>query len=157
MDTHFPSEVEVDELLGMLVGRRVGLAPGRSLSLYSGAAVGLYTRDDGSICAAAICDLPLAVYLGSALAMVPPRVAQDQLKKRSLGEMGPDALHEVMNIAASLFNGGSTAHVRLSGMSIKPAPLSSEAMERLGSPRRRMDLRVDVGGYGEGELSLLAA
>ncbi len=49
-------------------------------------------------------DLALSAYAGAALALVPATLAEQAVEERNLPEQITETLHEVLNIAAALFN-----------------------------------------------------
>jgi hypothetical protein len=116
--------------------------------------VGSYVDDTGTIRAVVFCDLVLGNVLGAALALVPaPRVAEALEAGAVLGDLA-DNTREVLNVSASMFNHGA-AHLKLKATWVVPEPVDGDVVEFLRTPSRRSDLRVDVPGYGEGELALL--
>jgi hypothetical protein len=123
--------------------------PGRDVHV-----VGSYADDEGALRAVVLCDQPLGIVLGAALALVPrPRVEQ-ALATGLVPEDLAENTREVLNVGASLFNSGA-AHLKLSDTWVVPQPVGDDVVGFLRVPCQRADLRVDVPGYGEGVLAVL--
>jgi hypothetical protein len=151
MTSTLPSAMAVRQLLERLLGRGIDTAAcppptGRT------AVLGLYVCDRGRMTTVLTLDLPLAAYLGSSLALLPPRVAESTIAD---GELGPDLLEniaEVLNVLAAVLNEHSDTHQRLyAAYPGSEAPADAAAHSKaLGS---RLDLAITVQGYGAGTLS----
>ena len=116
--------------------------------------VGSYVDDAAQLRAVVFCDLALGNVLGAALALVPPPRVQEALETGAvLGDLA-DNTREVLNVVASMFNHAG-AHLKLKDTWVVPEPVADDVVGFLREPCRRVDLRVDVAGYGEGLLVLL--
>jgi hypothetical protein len=67
-----------------------------------------------------------------------------------------EAVYEVVNIAASMFNGEGVRHSKLYKLYAPGEPVPSD-IAGLGAAFNRIDLVVDVEGYGKGALSIVLA
>jgi hypothetical protein len=151
MVSTLPSAMAVRVLLERLLGRdidTVACPPPASRT----AVLGLYVCDRGRMVTVLTLDLPLAAYLGSSLALLPPGTAEAAIGD---GELGPDLLEnvgEVLNVLAAVLNEHSDTHQRLYASYPGPeAPADAAAHSKaLGN---RLDLAITVQGYGEGTLS----
>ena len=118
------------------------------------AVVAVFVTDKLATGAAGACDLPLAAYAGAALGLVPLPQAQEAIGSGVLPEDLTENFAEVVNVLASVFNGGSDApHLKLYKVHGVGETLPTDVASCLGYVVRRLDLRVDVQGYGAGRLS----
>jgi hypothetical protein len=151
MASTLPSAMAIRELLQRLLGRDIDTAAcppptGRT------AVLGLYVCDRGRMTTVLTLDLPLAAYLGSSLALLPPGAAEAAIAD---GTPAPELVEncgEVMNVLASVLNEHSDTHQRLYAAYPGPeAPADAAAYSKaLGN---RLDLAITVHGYGTGTLS----
>jgi hypothetical protein len=151
MTSTLPSSMAVRELLERLLGRDVDtvLCPP---PIAATSVLGLYVCDRDRMTAVLTLDLPLAAYLGSSLALMPPRAAEAAIAD---GELSPDLLEnigEVLNVLAAVLNAHSDTHQRLyQTCPGSEAPADAAAHSKaLGN---RLDLAITVQGYGAGTLS----
>jgi hypothetical protein len=151
-----PSGGDVRGLLNGLFDRPVTVheepqpvLPGRGVKV-----VASYLDDQGALRAVVFCDLVAGCVLGAALALVPMPRVQEALDSGDVPEDLADNTQEVLNVAASLFN-SSAAHLKLRAVQVAPEPVSSDVVDFLRGAPHRVDLRVEVPGYGTGVLALL--
>ena len=151
-----PTAAEVRVLLNGLFDRAVTThdesAPvlkGRDVHV-----VGSYVDDLGAVRAIALADLVLGTVLGAALALIPPPRVEEALATQLIPADLADNTREVLNIAASLFNEGPL-HLKLAQTWVVPEPVGEDVVTFLRSRSTRVDVRVEVPGYGEGVLALL--
>ncbi|QCX28581.1 hypothetical protein [Nocardioides jishulii] len=158
MKVHLPVAKEVRDLLSDLLGKPVSIEPAAPLAPgpKRPATIGVYV-DDSLRVAALICfDLPLSAYAGAAIGLVPPQVAEDAVTQGSLPEVLRENLHEVLNIAVSLFNSAPGAdHLRLHAMHPAGEPTPRDVLVHALTLGRRTDMRVDVPYYGTGIISVV--
>lgn len=158
-DMKLPSTKAVRDLLADLIGREVTVAPGEPVVFGSGATgtAAVYVTDKLQMAAIAVLDLPLTAYLGGALGLLPVGGVEDMLAEGEVSNAGLDNVHEILNVASALFNVPGAPHVKLYSL-VSPGDLPpvdvSSLMKVMG---RRLDLGVDVPGYGSGALSLVLA
>jgi hypothetical protein len=117
--------------------------------------VATYVDDSLQLRSLVLTDLPLSAYAGAALGLMPAAGAQEAIDAAVLPEALADNLYEVLNISASLFNVDGAAHLRLYQVHHIGTPLPPEILARTLTLGRREDLRIEVGGYGEGRFSLV--
>lgn len=159
MEITFPETKAVTDLFTMLLGKRCKVSKGRPLGRRPGdaAAIGVYVADDGTVVAAVICDIALAGAAGTALSMLPPKMAKDCVRTKRMPENVAENLYEVLNVGASLFNGARTAHVRLLNVLHEGARPDSTVQAILRKPGTALDLNIEVQGYDAGQIHVLAA
>lgn len=159
MTISFPESKQVNDLFAMLLGKRCKITNDKPMGRRPGesAAIGIYVDDAGELVAAVVCDIALAGAAGTALSMLPPKMAKDCIRTKRLPEAVSENLYEVLNIGASLFNSARTSHVKLLEVVHEPARPSKEVQLLLRKPSQRMDLSVEVTGYDAGKIHVLAA
>lgn len=152
-----PRTESVRDMLLDMLGRDVGVVPADpwAPTPRDPGAVAVYTDDRSTLRALAACNLPLAAYLGASIALIPPHTAHRCIEDRSLTESITENLHEVLTIMSALFTMPGRPHLKLSGVQAPGELPAADVSVRLRAFGRRMDLTVDVGGYGEGRLSVV--
>lgn len=155
MAVHLPGPFEVRELLADLLQKQVSvetsapLAPGP----FRPATIAVYV-DDSLLVRALICmDLPLSAATGAAIGLVPPTVAREAVEAAALNPLLNENLSEVLNIAVTLFNTADSEHLRLYAVHPTGPPPPPDVHGMALTLGRRLDLAVDVPGYGDGAMS----
>ncbi len=116
--------------------------------------VALYQDHTERMTAVAGLNLPLAVYLGAALGLIPLGGAQDSIEEGKLFPNIAENVTEVCNVMVGLFNGRGAPHVRMFQRFMPGEGPPTDAVNLLTAMGRRIDLTVEVAGYGSGKLSL---
>ncbi len=99
----------------------------------------------------AVCDLKAACYLGSALTQVHPSVSFQAFRSKTLPQALFDNMHEVMNVCAGLFyNAGAYPDARLRAVHLITQPNARLSRLMADPTLLRLDLTVQVEGYGSG-------
>ena len=159
MSTVLPAPKEVRDLLVGVVGRDVDFTVDASAltpDSPGGVIVGEYVNDAMGSLALIALDLPLAAYLGAALALVPPGGAEASIEDGFLSDSLLDNAYEVLNIAASLFNKEGRPHLRIGPLyDTARAMLPQEIDSWLIGFVPRLDAVVNVAGYGQGRIGVL--
>jgi hypothetical protein len=157
MTTHVPSAKDVKDLLEGLLGREVSVAPGVPVSPADSAAFGIYVDDAVRMTAVINLDLRLAAFLGASIALIPRGRAEAAIEDRYVSETMFDNIGEVFNIAANVLNQHSDVHQRLYSTvrGVPAAPADAAALS--ATPANRLDLAIDIDGYGSGALSCVLA
>lgn len=157
--TELPTAKEVRELIMGVVGRDVDLTiEGAALTSASpgGVIVGEYVSEEMGSNALIALDLPLAAYLGAALALIPAGGAEASLEDGYLSDSLLDNTYEVLNIAASLFNKEGAPHLRIGPLyDTTRALMPKEIDSWLSGYVPRLDAVVNVHGYGQGCIAVL--
>ena len=152
-----PAAKNVRDMLAGLVGRNVTVSPGAPVTPTPDrpVAVAVYVAPDMSVNALCLMDLGAAAYTGGALALLPPGGCQDAVEEDGeLSGMMVEALHEVVNIVSALFNTPGAPHSKLHKLYAPGEDLPGDIAGSLAA-FNRIDLVVDVQGYGKGGLSLV--
>jgi len=154
-----PSAPELRELVEGLLGRPVDATIGTGAVNpieQPGAVVGVYTDDRMALRAIVLMDLSLAANIGASIALIPPAQA---LKAEEDGVM-PENLFEnvveVFNVAAASFNQPDAPHVKLYQTYAPMQPLPADVQKWVLAFVRRLDMRLEISGYGGGRISVLA-
>ena len=156
--TPLPSALEVREHWEGLVGRDIEVATGGPMVdpvLNGGALVGVFVDRLMKLSALVLFDLPLAAHLGAAIALVPARTAQTAVEEESLPAALAENAGEILNVTAALFNVGDAPHLKLDAVYAPREPLPADVAQWVLAYVRRLDLEVEVSGYGRGCASVL--
>lgn len=156
--TPLPTALAVRELLESLLGRDVRadlVTEGVDPHKHPGALVGAYVDDALGLRAILLTDLALTANMGAAIALMGPRVAEDVIRSELLSPVLYDNAAEILNVAASLFNAEGAPHVRLyeayAPREVLPGDVDRNVLARLA----RIDLELEVAGYGSGRASIM--
>jgi len=156
--TPLPSALEARELWEGLIGRDLQVATGGPMVdpvLNGGALVGVYVDRLMKLSAIVAFDLPLAAHLGAAIALVPARTAQTAAEEEQLPSALAENAAEILNVTAALFNVGDAPHLKLDAWYAPREPLPADVAQWVLAYVRRLDLEVEVTGYGKGTASVL--
>ena len=154
-----PAAKDVRDMLTGLVGKPVGVSPGAPVTPTpeKPVAVAVYVDPQMAVNALCVMDLGAAAYTGAALALLPPGGAQDAVEEDGeLTGMLVEALHEVVNVLSALFNVPGAPHSKLHKLYAPGDDLPGD-IEGMLANFNRLDLAVDVPGYGKGAISLVLA
>jgi hypothetical protein len=151
-----PTPKDVRDLFESLFGKDVVVAPGAPVSLNDKVAVAVYVDPTMATTALCLVDISLAAWLAGALALLPKGGLEDAIDEGELSQSHLEAVYEVVNIAASMFNGEGINHSKLYKL-YAPGEAVPGDIAGLAAAFNRIDLRVDVAGYGSGNLSIVMA
>jgi hypothetical protein len=98
-------------------------------------------------------DLPLAAYAGAALGLIPSDGAQACIEDKGLSANMAENITEVCNILSSLLNHEGQPRLRMHRTYLPGQQAPAEEAAHLQAIGRRLDLTVEVQGYGRGRLS----
>jgi hypothetical protein len=152
-----PAAKDVRDMLAGLVGRNVTVSPGAPVTPAPDrpVAVAVYVATDMSVNALCLMDLGAAAYTAGGLALLPPGGCQDAVEEDGeLSAMLVEALHEVVNVLSALFNTPGAPHSKLHKLYAPGEEVASDLAGMLAG-FNRIDLDIDVQGYGKGSLSLV--
>ncbi len=156
--TPLPSAQAVRELLEGRLGRdveaRTGTAPVNPAA-GDGACVGVYVDDALQMRALVVVDVPLACYAGSAIALIPAARAGGAAEAGVVESDMLDNVNEVLNVAASLFNPDGAPHLRLYRTYAPREALPQDVSKYVLAYVQRLDMELEIAGYGEGLISVL--
>jgi hypothetical protein len=152
-----PDTKAVKDMLSGLVGKPVSVTPGAPVTptAKDPVSVAVYVSPTMAVNALCVMDLPLAAWTGGALALLPPGGVQDVVEEDGeLTAMLTEALHEVVNVLSALFNVPGAPHSKLHASYAPGDDLPGDVAGMLAA-FNRLDLAVEVPGYGKGRLSLV--
>ena len=152
-----PAAKDVRDMLSGLVGKEVAVSPGAPVTPEPNrpVTVAIYTAPDMSVNALCIMDLGASAYTAAALALLPAGGAQDAVEEdKELSPLLLEALHEVVNVLSALFNTPGAPHSKLHKLYAPGDDLPGDIVGMLAA-FNRLDLVVEIQGYGKGSLSLV--
>jgi hypothetical protein len=152
-----PAPKDVRDMLSGLIGKPVGVNPGAPVTPTPDKPVSVAVYVDPHMAINAICvmDLGASAYTGAALALLPPGGAQDAVEEDGeLSGLMVEALHEVVNVLSALFNTAGAPHSKLHKLYAPGDDLPGD-IEGMLANFNRLDLVIEVPGYGKGGLSLV--
>jgi hypothetical protein len=152
-----PDPKAVRDMLTGLVGKPVTVSPGAPVTPTpkNPVAVAVYVDPYMNVNALCVMDLGASAYTGGALALLPPGGCQDAVEED--GELTPmltEALHEVVNVLSALFNTPGSPHSKLNTLHAPGEDLPGDIAGLLAA-FNRLDLTIEVTGYGKGGISLV--
>ena len=150
-----PSRHSVKNLIEDLVGRDVNLSDGLPPESKNSNVVAVYVTDRLAVSAIAVVDFEGAARIGGALAMVPKGGVDDAIKERDFNPALKDNCYEVLNVLSAVFNLPNAPHVRLYEMYGPGAVIPGDIAAMAVSVGSRMDVKLEIAGYGPGKLSII--
>jgi hypothetical protein len=150
-----PTRMAVRNLVGDLVGRDVDLRDSEPMPSATTNVIGVYVTDRLATSAIAILDFEAAARLGGALGMLPRGGVEDAIAERQLPPVIRDCTYEVLNVLASAFNVGNAPHVRLYQMYGPGGGVPTDVAAMGASVLGRMDVTLQISGYGNGKLTIV--
>lgn len=160
MPAHYPVPIQEDirDVLVTLLGRAASVDKTKTRLDFDGERRGVveeFITDDDRVDALCIYDNEFAVRAVAAIVMVPPGVAEEDLKGGGMPDHHVECAHEVVNVLSRFLNSESTPHLRLGKTYQLPCELPEVVEQILAGPQFRRDFVVYIDGYGEGRFSLL--
>jgi two-component system chemotaxis response regulator CheY len=154
----FPTPPQIASVLSGLLRRNASAVsqPAAPLLPHTRIVAEYHSSEDGSLAACAVCDLAFAVRAGAALTLIPPGVSEEAIRGRVLEDTVADNFQEVVNVMARFFDRGGHSRVRLGTVHLPGAKLGVELAVQIAKPAARVDLAIDIAGYGKGGLALLS-
>ena len=152
-----PAAKDVRDMLSALVGKEISVSPGVPVTPEPNrpVTIAIFTAPDFSVNALCIMDLGASAYTAAALALLPPGGAQDAVEEdKELSPMLLEALHEVVNVLSALFNTPGAPHSKLHRLYAPGEDLPGDIAGMLAN-FNRIDLAIEVPGYGKGGISLV--
>ncbi|MCR9162942.1 MAG: hypothetical protein ACE37F_14585 [Nannocystaceae bacterium] len=149
--------ISVNELLGRLFDKPCKAAEKKfSKQIFKDIAVsGRFVDDNDNLVAVVSADAGFACYTGAAIMMLPPAAANDAKGSTDLPEEITEAFGEVLNVLSRLFNTSDRPHCRFTTADYGKVPDDIKTFIKGSSSRTSYSF--EVGGYGEGTLTLFAA
>lgn len=156
--TPLPAALEVRELLEGLVGRDFDTKTGGPMvDPAKGACVAEYVDDQMQLAAIVAADVALASAAGSAIGLIPAKEVEASIKYKEMSGAQIENFSEILNVMASLFNADGAPHLRLTTVTPPGQAPASDVQKLLMAYVPRLDLSMEVQGYGAGALSIVVA
>jgi hypothetical protein len=154
-----PVPKAVKDLFEDLLGRTVEVGPAEPVRAADvpKTLVAEYVDDGKQLRAVVAMDFPLTAFVGASIGLIPPGGAEACIEDNEISKMIGENAIEVCNVLASLLNSGGAAHLKLYQTHLPGNPPPNDAVGYLLALGRRLDLTVDVAGYGSGKLSITFA
>lgn len=150
-----PTTAAVRGVLEGLLGRDVVPGPGPRVTGEDAAStVAVYTRGAETVGLLAF-DLAGSAILGAALGLVPRGGAEASVEDGQLSPLLAENVAELCNVMAPLVPVAGGGHGRLASVHGSGEPCPPDVADALRRGAGRMDLVLDVAGYGRGGMSLL--
>ena len=152
-----PAAKDVRDMLSGLVGKEIAVSPGAPVTPEPNrpVTVAIFTAPDMSVNALCVMDLGASAYTAAALALLPPGGAQDAVEEdKELSPMLLEALHEVVNVLSALFNTPGAPHSKLNKLVADGEEVPGDVAGMLAG-FNRLDLGIEIPGYGKGAISLV--
>ncbi len=149
--------ITLNQLLGRLFEKPCKAAAKKfSKEIYRESVVfGRYVDDGGKLVAIVSADAGFTCYTGAAIMMMPAAVANDAKSAPEVPEEFVEAFGEVLNVISRLFNTSGRPHCKYSTAEYGKAP--EDVKDFIKSSSSRESFGFEVGGYGEGTVTLFAA
>jgi hypothetical protein len=159
MATPLPHPKEVKDMFADMLGRDITVAPCDPYTpvMTDRHSVAVYIDDQNQMQAVAVLDLPLSVWVGAAIGLVPAGGAEDQVDEGELSKTVRDNLYEVLNIFSALFNKPGATHLKIYSIHAPGEAVPSDVALLVKSLGNRVDLDVTVAGYGGGKFGIVLA
>jgi hypothetical protein len=150
-----PTRMAVRNLIGDLIGRDIEIRDSDPMPSKVTNVTGVYVTDRLATSAIAVLDFEGAARLGGALGMLPRGGVEDAIGERNLPPVIRDCTYEVLNVLASAFNVGNAPHVRLYQMYGPGGGVPTDVASMGAAAIGRMDVTLQISGYGNGRLSIV--
>jgi hypothetical protein len=160
MSRELPVPKTVKDLFDELLGRPVTIGPAdpmRAPDLHAQPLSCLYVDDTMTLRAIIAMDIRLAAYTGAALGLVPATAAEASIEEKELSETIAENVAEVCNIMSSMLNHEGEPRVKVHQTFLPGQMPPSDAIGYMLAFGRRVDLLIDVQGYGAGRIWITLA
>ena len=150
-----PVPKEVKDLFDELLGRPVTIAPAdpmKAADLHEKPLTCVYVDDRKTLGAVIAMDLKLSAYAGAAIGLIPASGAEACIEEKELSTMVAENVAEVCNILSSLLNREGQSRLKVHQTYLPGQMPPADAAGYLLALGRRLDLTVDVQGYGSGTI-----
>jgi len=115
----------------------------------------VYAINKKTLIGACAMDFSLAASMAAGLSMFPAAVARSAAHTGHFDSNLRDNLNEVFNVSSRFFGGQQSGQVELYKVYQNPRGVPSKVLSYLSDAKFRIDARLSVEGYSEGELALI--
>ena len=157
MSRELPVPKDVRDLVEELLGRTVNVSQADPIkqSDLPNTMIAVYRDDSRRIGAVVGMDFKLTVYTAAAIGLVPPGGAEACIEDREISPMLAENADEVCNVLTSLLNQAGQPHLKLDQSFLPGQSPPTDATVHAVAIGRRLDLSVEIAGYGSGKLSIV--
>ena len=154
-----PTNKAVKDLFDGLLGRDVTVSNGKAVDPAAKLApsTAVYVDDKNELSAVVLMDFPLTAYVGASLGLIPVGGAQAALEDKEISPTLNENTYELLNVLAGVLNECSDVHQRLYHVHRPGDVVPADVAPWTIAPGPRMDLALDIKGYGGGSLSIVSA
>ncbi|GAT71119.1 hypothetical protein HS048_36185 [Planomonospora sp. ID91781] len=154
-----PAPKAIKDLFEDMLGRgvTVGITDPAVAESLRKAVVALYVDNSRKLTAVVGFDLHLASFAGAAIGLIPVGGAEASIEDGELTPMLSDNVREICNILTGLLNQQDLPHLKLYEAYMPGEAAPADATSRLLALGARLDLKVDIAGYGSGRFWLSLA
>ncbi|GIJ48689.1 hypothetical protein Val02_55750 [Virgisporangium aliadipatigenens] len=160
MTRELPAPKAVKDMFEELLGRSVSVSPGNPLKVVDigqKLLVSVYVDDRKVMRAVVGMDVPLSVYAGAAIGLIPVAGTEEPIEKKELTSMLAENVTEVCNICSSLLNQEGEPRLKMDKAFMPGEMPPPDAIGYLLALGRRLDLNLEVQGYGSGRFAMCLA
>jgi hypothetical protein len=159
MTRELPVPKDVKDLFEDLLGRPISVSPAEPIrgADIPNTLVAVYVDPTTKIGAVIGLDFALTAFVGAAIGLIPAGGAEACIEDKEISKMIGENAIEVCNVLASLLNREGTTRLKLYNTFLPGNPPPNDAVAHLLALGRRLDLTVDVGGYGAGQIAIAYA
>ena len=159
MTRELPAPKSVKDFFEDLLGRPVTVSPADPLRAADipSTLVAVYADPARKLGAVVGFSFSLTAYVGAAIGLIPAGGAEACIEDKEISKMIGENAIEVCNVLASLINHEGAARLKLYNTFLPGNPPPNDAIAHLLALGRRLDLTVDIGGYGAGQLAIAYA
>lgn len=147
-----PTEKNIHTLLAPLFGDDVKVSPGESINIDDGY-VANYIDDNDVPIAVCVADLPMVVYGGSIMMMIPKAGADDAIAEKDPSKVMHECFYEVANILSRAVMDDNSEHLRLE--KVYEPGTNTELVTGLGADVHTVTVQVEVPSYGVGNATFI--
>jgi two-component system, chemotaxis family, chemotaxis protein CheY len=112
--------------------------------------------ENEALVACAVCSVSFAARSGAALTLIPASGAEEAIRERLIDDVLAENFNEVLNVTTRLFHQAGNSRIHLAAIHKPDTCLGVELAMQIAKPASRLDLGVEIAGYGDGRLSLLS-
>ncbi|MGA8209601.1 MAG: hypothetical protein WB441_01310 [Nocardioidaceae bacterium] len=154
-----PGPKHVKDVFEGLLGREVVVTDCTPVLLDSRLrpSTAAYVDDARRLSTVVLMDFALTAWVGAALALLPRGGVEDALEEGQLPSSLLENVAEVYNVLAGVISRTGDLHQRLHEAYGPGVPAPSDVTAWAAVPTSRVNLRLDIKGYGGGTLSMISA
>jgi hypothetical protein len=159
MTRELPVPKDVKDLFEDLLGRPISVSPADPIrgADIPKTLIAVYVDRASKLGAVIGLDFALTAFVGAAIGLIPPGGAEACIEDNEISKMIGENVIEVCNILASLINHEGAPRLKLYNTFLPGNRPPNDAVAHLLALGRRLDLTVDIGGYGAGQLAFAYA